>query len=68
MRNYITDTFYKSVIKCLIFELTVNSRTCNTQLFHYTGNGNTAVFNGFLQDFALVWHIDRVYYWGNVKM
>jgi hypothetical protein len=28
------------------------------QLLHDTRNGDTAVLDGFLQDFALVWHIE----------
>ena len=51
-----TNSFYKAVINCFIFEFTVDGWTCNTQLLHDTRNGNTAVFDGFLKDFALMWH------------
>ena len=56
MIDYVTYLLYKAVIKCVLFEFTIDGRTCNAQFFHNTRNRDTAAFNGFLQDFALVWH------------
>lgn len=55
--DYVSYSLYEVVINCLLFEFTINGRTCNTQLLYDTRDGNTAVFDGFLQDFALMWHI-----------
>jgi len=52
----LTDTFYKAVINCFFFEFTVYGRASNAQFLYDTRNRKTAVFDGFLQDFALVWH------------
>ena len=57
MVNNLSYLLYKAVINCFFFEFTVYSRTCNTQFIHDTCDGNTAVFNSFLKDFALMWHI-----------
>ena len=56
MINDFPNTCYKTGVKCIIFEFTVYGRTCNTELVNYPGNGNTAVFDGFLQYLALVRH------------
>ena len=56
MSDNLSDIFYKICIKSLILELAVNGWTCNTQFLHDARDGNTAVFNGFLQYFALVRH------------
>lgn len=60
MSNNVTYSLYKGVIKCLVFEFTIYRRTCNTQSIYNTCNGNTAVFDGFLEYFALMWHRVRV--------
>ena len=60
MVNNFTNFLYKGVINCFFFEFTINSRTCNTQLIDDARNRNTAVFDGFLKDFALMWHRVRL--------
>ncbi|SNC76995.1 hypothetical protein SAMN06265337_3666 [Hymenobacter gelipurpurascens] len=60
MSNYITDTLYESVIKCIFFEFTIDRWTCNTQLLHDTRDGYTTVFDSFLEYFALIWHLTRL--------
>lgn len=56
MSDYITNAFNKSVIKCILFEFTIDRRASNAKFINNAGNRNTAVFDGFLQDFALMWH------------
>ncbi len=48
---------YKVVINGFLFEFTVDSRARDTQLLYNTRDGNTAIFDGFLQNFTLMWHI-----------
>ena len=55
-----TNFFYKVGIECLVLESTIDSRTRNTKLLHDARDGNTAVFDSFLQYFALMRHG-----WGN---
>lgn len=56
MLYYLPNTLNKVVVQCSIFEFTINSRPCNTQLLYDTTDRNTTVFNGFLQYFALMSH------------
>ena len=56
MIYYFAHLLYKAVINCFFFEFTVNGGTRNTQLIDDARNRNTAVFDGFLKDFALMWH------------
>jgi hypothetical protein len=56
MINDVAYSFYKVVINCYFFEFTVNGGARNAQFLYDTRNGNTAIFDGFLQDFPLVWH------------
>lgn len=63
MSNNFAHTCYKISIQCIILKFTVNSRACNAQLVHYFSNGNTTVFNGFEQYFALVRHKCSVTNW-----
>ena len=60
MVDNLTNSFYKAVINCFVLEFTINGRACNTQLIHDARNGDTAVFDGFLKDFALMWHIVKL--------
>jgi len=60
MINDFANTCYKAVINCFFFEFTIDSRTCNPHFLYDTRNGNTAVFDGFLQDFALMWHMECI--------
>ena len=60
MVNNLTNSFYKVVINCFVLEFTINGRACNAQLIHDARNGDTAVFDGFLKDFALMWHIVKL--------
>ena len=55
-----TNTLYKTVVNCFFFEFTVNGWACNTHFINNARNGDTAVFDGFLQDFALVRHRIRL--------
>ena len=51
------NLLYKAVINCLFFKFTVDGRARNSKLIDDARNGNTAVFDGFLKDFALMWHM-----------
>lgn len=53
---YLSNALDKIVVQCSIFEFTINRWTCNAQLLYDTTNGNTTVFDGFLQYFALMGH------------
>lgn len=54
MSYYSTYSLYEIIIYCFVFEFTINGWACNPHFFHDARDGNTTVFNSFLQDFALV--------------
>lgn len=68
MSDNLSDILDKIRVQCIFFEFTINGRTCNTQFFHYPRNGNSAVFNSFLEYFALMRHVRYALQSENTKM
>jgi hypothetical protein len=61
MADYFAYSFYKVSIQCIVFEFTIDGRSCNTQLLHDARDRDTAAFNSFLHYFTLVRHRGKGY-------